>query len=101
MIILTVAPMIQGGESMETFEELLEVGGPMILEELEPNEKVIALKESPEVLNPRYGGAAFAEISGQDASMEGLILLRDIGRNASRCRVGYVSRMGIVILTSA
>ncbi len=65
MIILTVAPMIQGGESMETFEELLEVGGPMILEEPEPNEEVIGPKELSESLNP---GSGLADASNNDCA---------------------------------
>ena len=83
---------------METFEELLEIGGPMILDELRPNEKVIAPEELSETFYSKYPGTAFVEVSRRDVSIADLILLRDIGENTSRCCIGYLSKMGIVVL---
>lgn len=82
---------------MEMFEELLEIGGPMILDELRPNEKVIAPEGLSETFNSKCPGTAFVEVSRRDAAIADLILLRDIGENTIRCCIGYLSRMGIVV----
>ncbi|MFC1718435.1 hypothetical protein ACFL6S_32565 [Candidatus Poribacteria bacterium] len=80
---------------MEGFEELFEIGGPIVLEELELDEKTIDPKELPEAFSPKCSEATSVEVSTRGASAENLILPRNVEENASCYCVGYLSRMGI------
>ena len=83
---------------MEKFGELLEIGGPIVLEELGLDGTTIDSKELPEAFSPKCSGAASVEVSTRDASGEDLILPRNVEENASCYCVGYLSRMGITAL---
>ncbi len=87
--------MIQGGERMEKFEELFEIGGPIVLEELGLDGKTIDSKGLPEACSPKCSGATSVEVSTRGASVENLILPRNVEENASCYCVDYLSRMGI------
>lgn len=70
---------------MERAEELFEIGGPMIIEELGPNKRMIEPEELLEIFVTKRPLPILVEIPGRNASTAGLIRPCDISENTTCC----------------